>query len=253
MDKQFVFLNFHTEYSSKGTVNKPMRREYCFSTIFYDQAEQDNSYRIRFYKELNGVNDGAKNNACFLTKDELFDFISIAKRIHDFDLKIEDENDMFVVCIKLNAPRIVHRYILSWVRYAYEFPFNMYLADAIRLKNTMGFRREDIFNLYNLVSASSGYYWHGDSIHAIGNSNDIRPFFSVEEQIKRVNEYNATGEINYIFPTINIKEFNRMTSLIDNYENKIECLDFWNDKKEFKNRLAIYRKNRDLIKKHKVK
>ena len=59
MNRQFVFLNFHTEYSSEGTLNKKMEREYCFGDVFYDKKVQNNKYKIIIYKELNGVNDGA--------------------------------------------------------------------------------------------------------------------------------------------------------------------------------------------------
>ena len=46
----FKFLNFNTMYESKGSVEKAMRREYCFSTIFYQGPDvQHNKYVIKIY------------------------------------------------------------------------------------------------------------------------------------------------------------------------------------------------------------
>ena len=251
MDKQFVFLNFHTEYSSKGTLEKRMCREYCFGDVFYHDLYQNNKYRIRIYKNLFGVDNGGKNNACFMTKDELSNYISIAKRIHDFKFKIENtDEEMFTVVLELDAPRIIHRYILTWIRYAYEYPFNFYLADAFKLKNTAGFRRDDIFNLFNLVGASCGYHFHGDHIHCIGDINWPRKFYSIKEQIEIVNKAKDNGEVNDLFPELDVN----IKTIYDNdgnYREKFQALEYWNDPKEFKCRLKFYKENKDLIKKKK--
>ena len=249
MVKQFVYLNFHTEYSSEGTLNKEMEREYCFGDVFYNDAEQDNYYEIRIYKNLSGVEDGAKNNACFMSKDELFNYISIAKRIHDFSLEIDDdeEHEMFTVKLSLDAPRVVHRYILTWLRYSYEFPFNMYLMDAMRLKNTTGFRRDDLFNLYNLVSASSGYEFHGDNIHCIGNAGWVRKFYPVKEQIQIVEKAENTQEVNDLYPAIAVK-IDHLDSIFNDYFEDLKSLEFWQDNKLFKKRVSLYKKNKELIK-----
>lgn len=250
MDKQFVFLNFHTEYSSEGTVSKPMRREYCFSDIFYDENYQENEYKIRIYKNLTGVNNGQKNNACFMTKDELFDYISIAKRVHDFDLKVtEEKKDRFLVELTLNAPRVVHRYILTWLRYSYEFPFNMYLADAMKMKKTVGFKRDDIFNLFNLVGATGGYHFHGDRIHCIGDVCWPRKFYSIKEQIDIVNKAKDNEEVNNLFPKLDkLKGFKTLFDELDEFKNNFEALEYWQDDKNFKSRLKFYKLNKKAIK-----
>lgn len=251
MDRQFVFLNFHTEYSSKGTVKKPMRREYCFGDIFYEDHYQENEYNIRIYKNLSGVNNGAKNNACFMSKDELFNYISIAKRVHDFDLQITDEekDNRFLVKLTLKAPRVVHRYILTWLRYSYEFPFNMYLADAMKMKNITGFKRDDLFNLFNLAGASCGYHFHGDRIHCIGDVCWPRKFYSIKEQVKTVNGAEDTSEVNSLFPELqNIKGFKTIYANSDDFRKNFESLEYWQDDKNFKARLEFYKSNKKAIK-----
>ena len=252
MDKQFVYLNFHTEYSSTGTLEKRMRREYCFSDVFYHDHVQNNKYVIRIYKGLDALNQDQRNNACFMTKDELFDYISIAKRFNDFNLKIDENEKMFTVHLELDAKRVVHRYVLTWLRYAYEFPFNVYLADAIRLKNVTGFKRDDLFNLFNLVSATSGYHFHGDYIHCIGDASWVRPFYTPKEQINILDKADDCEEVNDLFRHIDA-EIDLFMRDMPGYEENMKCYEYWTDDKEFKKRLVYYKKNKTIIKHYKKK
>lgn len=249
MDRQFVFLNFHTEYSSTGTLQKEMCREYCFSDVFYGNSKQGNTYVIKFYMGQVGLKDGAKNNACFLTKEQLNDHIELARKIHDFRFEIRedpDNKDVLDVEIELHATRITHRYILTWIRYAYEYPFNMYLMDAMKLKELDEFKDIDLFNLFTLVGATSGYHFHGDRIHSIGDISWPRKFYTLEERIAAVKKAPDNGEVNDLFPKIDIN----ITTIFDNNENfrkNYECLEYWEDDNYFNERLSYYRKTKDKI------
>lgn len=252
MDKQFVYLNFHTEYSSTGTLEKEMCREYCFSDVFYGRTRQGNTYVIKFYMGQIGLAVGAKNNACFLTKEELSDYISLAKKIHDFEFSIEEDpenKDILNVKLELHAKRIVHRYILTWIRYAYEYPFNMYLMDAMKLKTLDEFKDDDLFNLFTLVGATAGYHFHGDAIHSIGNICWPRKFYTLEERIAAVKAEPDDGTVNDLFGELNIE----LTTLNDNNKNfqkNFQCLEYWQDDKYFNERLPYYQEAKNKILKY---
>ena len=34
-----------------------------------------------------------------------------------------------------NVPPTFHKYVLTWLRYTYEFPYNVFLKDAYNLKS----------------------------------------------------------------------------------------------------------------------
>ena len=249
MDKQFVFLNFHTEYSSEGTLNKEMCREACFSDVFYGQTRQGNTYVIKFYMGQVGLKNGAKNNACFLTKEELSDYISLAKKIHDFDFSITedmDDENVLDVKIELHATRIVHRYILTWIRYAYEYPFNMYLMDAMRLQKLDEFKDDDLINLFNLVGATAGYSFHGDRIHCIGDICWPRKFYTLDERIKIVKDAIDSGEVNYLFPKLEI-ELETLYSNCENFRKNFQGLEYWQGDDFFAERLPYYIKAKQNI------
>ena len=246
MDKQFAFLNFCTEYSSKGTCDKAMGKEFCFSKVFYAAQKQNNEYVIRIYKGFKEKYKHASNNICFMTKQELNNYISLLKKIHDFSFNIEEEEDRFNVNLKLNAPRVVHRFFLTWIRYSYEFPFNVYLREAYKLLNISGFKRNYIFNMFNLVATSSGYRFHGDAIHAIGDLQYTRRFYSAEDCKNILEAADDGSEINNLFGKIDVdvKQFNQV---FPNAKELVQSEDFWNDEEMFKKRIEIYKHNKKLI------
>ena len=249
MNKQFVYLNFHTEYSSEGTLEKAMCREYCFSDVFYGKTRQGNTYVIKFYMGECGLNDGQKNNACFLTKEELYDYISLAKNIHDFEFSItedEDNKNILDVQITLSAKRVVHRYILTWIRYAYEYPFNMYLMDAIRLKKLDEFKDDDLINLIFLVGATGGYHFHGDRIHSIGDICWPRKFYTLEERVQIVKDANDTEEVNSLFPKLSV-ELNTLYDKCDTFRQNYQSLEYWQSEDYFAQRVPYYKEAKQTI------
>ena len=249
MNKKFAFLNFHTEYSSTGTLEKDMCREYCFSDVFWGKNRQGNTYIIKYYLGEAGLDDGQKNNACFLTKEELYDYISLAKKIHDFEFSITEDKDnknVLDIELTLHAKRIVHRYILTWIRYAYEYPFNMYLMDAMRLQKLDDFKDLDLFNLITLIGATAGYHFHGDRIHSIGDINWPRQFYTLEERVKTLKDAHDTGDINDLFPPIDII-INTLYDKCENFRNNFQSLEYWQGNDYFNERIPYYMDTKNKI------
>jgi 23S rRNA pseudouridine955/2504/2580 synthase len=68
----FKYLEYWTYYSSKGTTNKNLAREYCFSKIFYGETKQNNNYELYIY---NNGHIKTHDNNCLLTKEQLIKHI----------------------------------------------------------------------------------------------------------------------------------------------------------------------------------
>ena len=82
----FKYLEFWTYYSSKGTTNKNLAREYCFSKIFYGKHKQNNDYELYIY------NDGhikTHDNNCLLTKEQLITHIEEINKFYN-GIQVED-------------------------------------------------------------------------------------------------------------------------------------------------------------------
>lgn len=220
---EFKFLSYHTEYSSRGDLNKKMAIEACFSQVFRKDGIKNAEYDVKIYKE-DAVLKDHKSNACYLTKKEVDNHIKIVKYLFDFEYEIKDEDDHFLVHIKLEDKKnIYHRYILNWVRYTYEFPYNMCLRDAMWMKkqNPKKYRFESIFNLFLLTSHC--YNGNYEEIHSVGK----RKLFITQKELKKSIE--KCSRLNDIVKCSNLR--------IKNIE-PCYSLKSWNE--DFEKRYKIY-------------
>lgn len=244
----FNFLNFCTIYESEGSVNKDLDREYCFSEIFYEGPnKQKNNYILEIYWDKYEDND---DNNCLLTTEQLVEHINEIKKIKSFEHELEKHEDKYVLKFTLDAPRIYHKIILSWLRYSYEWPFNMALYEAFKIKDLYGFKRENLFNLFNVVGASMGYRKHGTDIHAIGEFDMFKKLVSYKEfkaLIEKARKDDPKKQINKVVPQVNGK----FALIPQDKKIKITNSEFWEDDKGFQERVKVYRKNHKTLKENK--
>ena len=162
--QDFLYLNYHTEYSCSGKFNKDMDSEACFSFVFSRTStiKVSESYDIILYKGLDFTKKKNYSNACLFKKSQIRKHLEQAQGIFPFDFTIKSAKwnsyKVFIVSLNLvDLPGTFHKYILTWVRYMYEYPYNMFLFDAYRLKKETCFRFTSIANLFNMVLSCYGY------------------------------------------------------------------------------------------------
>lgn len=244
----FNFLNFCTIYRSKGSNDHKLKREYCFSQIFYQGPNtQKNEYALEIYIDKAVDND---DNNCFLTKEELEEHINTIKKIKKFEHTIEELPNKYVIHFTLDAPRVYHKIILSWLRYTYEFPFNMALYETFKLKKIPGFKRVNTFNLFNLIAGSMNYTKHGCNIHAIGEFDRFKKLINWKDFNKKITQYykrDPKCEINSLVDYAHLKD-NEVKYIKKNPNLKINNSEFWETENEFKNRVKVYRHNLRILK-----
>ena len=244
----FNFLNFCTIYKSKGTVNKNLHKEYCFGEIFNQGPdEQKNTYALEIYVDKSDDND---DNNCFLTTEQLEEHINTIKTIKNFEHCLEQKENKYVLTFTLDAPRVYHKIILSWLRYTYEWPFNIALYEAFRLKNTHGFKQVNLFNLFNLVGGSMNYYKHGCHIHAIGEFNRFKKLTSwtaFKKDIKEGYKADPKCKINDLVFILEGDDY-KFKYIQKHPKLKFNNSEFWELEKEFKKRIAVYKHNLKILK-----
>ena len=259
MNKNFLMLNFCTEYASEGNTQREMKKDACFGTIFHCEINgivQKNKYTIKLYKIGNFLNEKRQNNACLLDRTGIVHHLKILKSLFKFSYRLKEDKDHFVLNITINADLIYHKYMLSWVRYLYEYPFNVFLVDAYKLKAIPGFKFESIINLFNLVSATSGIYEHGTGIHAIGETGWFKELLTTKEiQEKLKGLCGGHTQVNSIFDVLNNnkKGWRPGENKIDGVkslkeeDNNLHSSDYWSSEEEFNNRLELYKENYKIL------
>lgn len=156
----FQFLDYHTEYSCKGAFEKEMDVEACFSFVFEQTGKENISeeYEVILYKGTAFSREHHNSNSCLFTKKQIRNHLKQAQGIYPFDFHIteaaewRDGYSVFKIHLKLtNVPGTFHKYLLTWLRYMYEYPYNVILYDAYKLKRDPCFRFTSMSDLFNLV------------------------------------------------------------------------------------------------------
>lgn len=244
----FKYLDFWTYYSSKGTTNKNLAGEYCFSKIFYGDYKQNNDYELYIY---NTGHTKKHDNNCLLTKEQLIEHIEEINKFYKFkyELKTLRNNEGYKLIFNLNAPLVYHKIILSWLRYTYEFPFNVTLYELFKVREEKGFKRLTMLNLFNLIGSTMYCTKHGTGIHAIGKFYEWKRLIDYKEFHKLIEserKRNASCAMNYIIPTLDKEDFDTLELPVG---KRINHTDYWEDEKEYKKRLKLYKKNLKTLKK----
>ena len=238
----FNFLNFCTRYKSVGSVEHGMRNAACFGDVFGGPENQKNTYNIEIY--FNKYEDEDNNN-CHLTTEQLVEFINEIKKVVYFDHSLEKREDKYILKFTLKASKIYHKLVLTWIRYTYEFPYNMVVEECFKLREVHGFKRITLFNLFNVVGPSLNYSEHGSEIHAIGIFYKFKKLMSYKDISNKIKQgFRTVNElVDYVSKTP------RPFSLICPPRGvKITHSKYWDDEKEFKNRIKVYKYNYKILK-----
>ena len=238
----FKFLNYHTEYGCEGTINKKFGGGACFENIFRCGLDYlDEKYLIRLYKKDHILKD-KKNNSCFVGIKEIKRHLKMISSLLVFDkykFKIEEKEDYFDVTLEIKADRLYHQYVLTWLRYLYEFPFNMILNDAKRMRKEKEFKFESLSNLFVVISNCYTDIFDRE-IHLISwGSPRLLKNKQISERMKSLIS-KGDRKLNHIYE-------NRQGQKI--IKGKLYDLKFWESEKNYNKRLVEYKKSYKKCKK----
>lgn len=227
--EEFSYLDFRTEYSCKGFFNTELIKGICFNVAFNKLSKLthtiDEQYEIILYRSLDYLRRTHYSNYCILSKKQLSKHLQQARDIFQFDFKINsikvNEIHAFKVTLILNkdCPLLFHKYILTWLRYTYEYPFNVLLLDAYKLKKEPRFRYTSIVNLFNITLAS---FKKDNALHSI-----IQPGVNcrlqksqIRTQLTKVARLNDLYEVLY---------YNRQLIQRRVQNKSVEDIEYWED------------------------
>lgn len=216
--KGFKFLNFHTVYSSIGTVGVKLEPHACFSSIFHGPLEQNNLYHIHVYKGMNLFHNSL-SNGCFLELNDIKKHLNTLKHITKIKFVITENidaqiNPYYDISFRYSGSNIQHRFILTWIRALYEFPYCIYLPELYALKKESEFKFINPFNILNIIAAA---HCNGDDIHMFTNPGCFSKLLKYND-IK--NELNKHKNNHCLFEIFGSQQVNTENSISDDFLNK---------------------------------
>ena len=178
------FDGFSINAFSTGT------RRYCFGN--YTEKLRREMYRpeekldvtldikIRTFEHFSKKRDSL-NNFCLLGKKDIEEHFAYLSETYCIDCDVKVFGDDFKelgdnevpeenYCLKLhlNATPGQQVFALTWCRHLYEYPFNVFLIDALHLKEEVGeFRNEHLANILQVIGSSFSKvreYMHDQSL-----------------------------------------------------------------------------------------
>ena len=226
----FNYLNYDTIYQASGDLtfrNKALNGEACFSYIFrnvINRTRQHVVYRIYISTDPGYMQDYKASNLCILTEEQIRFHITYLRFISSFKYKITKEfigdYSGFRIDLDLNAIGSVHKMFLTWIRYLYEFPYNLVLYDSFKLREDKRFiEKSNYLNIVNFVTA----FYSSDYIHQIP-----RFCYHISEFITRKSFKDRLMKCDYlndILKNSNIKveqftEYDGIDDFIEDFDNR---------------------------------
>lgn len=168
------FLSYCTTYSAESipcNIHLKLSRRACFGDLTKHSFNlfQELNVRIIVYKGLEMAKK-TYSNFCFLNKHEIENFIRSVKFVNPFKFKVSESEYNNLECFIIDLyferiNRIPLLFILTWIRYIYEYPFSGTALDLMRL------RKEGLFRGYSNVSLMG--IIHSCCINSMDNNHSI--------------------------------------------------------------------------------
>ena len=228
-----------------------METRACFARAFEKLARKSVSatYTVKVYKE-DTLRKANGSNMCYFTRKQVKNHIDQLKDLFPIKSSVIDSKDKkkphFIVTMTLkDLPGMYHKYALTWLRYLYEYPYNVISLDAYRLKRDPVFRFESIANLFNLVAGCSKV-WVGQGHAAVGNGPV--GFLRRKELLAQLN---SVRRLNSVYTELEVKR-ETVPEVIDKY--RLNDLEYWNNDNFFEEkRKPVYMKAYTKVKEQKDK
>lgn len=240
--KEFAFINYNTEYSCTGDFSKKMGTDACFSKAFRYTDSVDNvneKYEIILYKGIDFIKKTKGSNACLFTRKQIKNHLKQAQGVFPFKFRIQELKNwnkkykVFKITLILEeVPGSFHKYLLTWVRYLYEYPYNVILHDALQLKKESCFRFTSISNLFNLVLGC--FKDSPGEIHQIARNQISKPINkkALKDTLTKI------SRLNIIYDELSKKKKTIKNKYLGFSQNDIE---YWQNEEIFENfRKPVY-------------
>ena len=226
----FEYLSYSTIYQASGDLvfeNKNLVEEACFSYIFRNvknNKKQHIIYSIYISTDPSFIQNNHENNFCILTEEQIIFHISYLRFISSFKYKITkkfiDDYSGFRIDLDLNAIGIVHKMFLTWIRYLYEYPYNLVLYDSFKLREEKRFiEKSNYLNIVNFVTT----FYSSDWIHQIPKTLNNIPEFITRKSFKdRLMKCDYLNDIlkNSGINVEQFDEYDEIDDFIEDFDNR---------------------------------
>lgn len=232
----------------------------CFAELLRNYNRTIPEFKVILYR-LGGRQTG-QSSICLVGRKEIGNHLKQVQDLVNFDYSITESEKFFEVYLKISKDEpnldLSCRFVLTWLRYLYEFPYNVIMLDVNRLKqNLPSGTFESSINLFGLIGSTyregfESYFNSGHTIHYICSyyyGGKWCSLISKSVLKKRLRDKGRT-RVNDLIP---LEVMPGMELISKDCFGCYKDLEFWeSDKKFLTERLPILLKNYEKLKIKKI-
>ena len=236
----FSFLNLATYYKvdidGEEKIDFMDSSRACFYQLFREinsRDHEDHEFKcsIRLWLTDKALND-KRNNKVFVNEEEIRWYFNQLNKVVPFNYTLAaGEEEDIVLTIQLSTSPIKLKWLLTCIRYLYEHPFSIAIAEAIRLKMNKKFINVNVINVFNLIGSTvcGDYNWNEN--HTVGRCDrGLLKFINFKTLAKKLETYSdaledvylsatRTGLFSYNYPQEFDNSYLSIENILDRYKN----------------------------------
>lgn len=249
---EWGFCNYLTEFRYDS---KTFHKEVCFAKMrdkIGDRVFDKLDFSIKICLTDRLYNDN-NSHLVLINSKQIHTYLSMLASVLGFKYRTKYKKDDLIISVTINKNVNKRKALLiaTSIRYLYEFPYNITLIDALKIKNENPFKRENILNCILTVGSvlqnGSLGGGHGLGLYISGPYRDelkekklislITPKKTIQELIGFVscNDIFKSSEVEYDLHRFDYIKYGSI--ILQNFDD------------DYKNRLILYK---DFYKKYKA-
>lgn len=144
MPRDYAYYSYSPDYGFELYQNdklvdkdKQVKGAACFARVFRDldsganNLEYTGTYTLRCKKEFKK----RSGNFCVVNKSEIRRILRYIRESLEVDISMEDTPDNYIFTMNIEGKPIKHKFALTFLRVFYEFPYNEFAKEALRLRD----------------------------------------------------------------------------------------------------------------------
>lgn len=147
---------------------KKLGKDICFADAFRvltaGNTEYKGVYHLKCLKEF----DAKSGNYCSLTKHQVLAILRYMRNTFDIKTYLCDRQDYYLFRFEIIGKPIKHKWVLTFSRVFFEFPYNEFAKDVFRIREQkivqdgITYRTKNFLEVYDIIHNSfRGFYGGG--------------------------------------------------------------------------------------------
>ena len=138
----------------------------CFSRVFDYLKPVNEIYHANYILHCEKIFERGSGNFCSLSKDQIIKIMRYMRRTMNVDIKCKEDDTQFHFYINVIGKPVKHKFILTFCRVFYEYPYNEFAKEVFRVRQqgivkNINYANKSFIELYHMINHVYSRFWGG--------------------------------------------------------------------------------------------